>query len=65
MGLKTIKNRNIACLGLGYKLIFKLVRFTHNRSYGMMENVTSGSQSIRLGENDGLKKTRLKAHSPH
>jgi hypothetical protein len=43
MVLKTIKNRNIACLGLGYKLIFKLVRCAHKWSNGMMENVASGS----------------------
>jgi len=32
MVLETLKNRNIACLGLGYKLILKLVRFAHNWS---------------------------------
>ncbi len=30
MVLKTIKNRYIACLGLGYKLIFLLIQFRKN-----------------------------------
>ena len=37
MVLKTIKNKYIACLGLGYKLIFKIVRFAHNWDNGIVE----------------------------
>jgi len=34
MVLETLKNRNIACLGLGYKLILKLVGVAHEWNNG-------------------------------
>ena len=47
MVLKTIKNKYIACLGLGYKLIFKIVRFAHNwnncRKFDTFVNVMGSS----------------------